>query len=446
MNEYVISADQAADRKLEFTWTPNPFPGAPNTLWVEYPFEVAQIKGQDVFYPVLPVFQALGFADSRFHLVSPSLSRSGARDGESAFEQVLANWLDIVEKEAVDNFGKPIRIEADIEGRSVDRRTVARVHQRTPHPGVALFLGGGAESLLTLAELIEQETKPHLISYLGPGWIGNDPARNDTKIAQDLRVAQELDLPLHHVRTNIYGLFAQMQNDLEKRMVVDAFFVNRVPFTPILVSLFAPMTGVYRLGAVYHGHEKHYEPDITFHCFTKTFTDQLAASFSPAFAYQRLLANLHKVDVFEKLCTKHREFLTYQYSCFNNEHERWCLSCEKCFRYFILFKLYDVPFSAVGFDEARMLRNFSRVEEEIIRHVWSDDCSRASYRATLAKARARGSKEVYDLLARVIRQAQRFERAKKAKAIIRPFVPQPVRQLVKNALQSLPRRAAHAKE
>lgn len=446
MNEYIIGANQVSDRRFEYTWTPNPFPGAPNSFWVEYPFEVAQIKGLDVFYPVLPAFQALGFADSRFHLVSPLLRRTNARDSESAFEQVLANWMDIVEREAVGNFGKPIRAEADIEGRSVDRRPVTRARQSKPYPDAALFLGGGGESLLALADLLEQKTKPHLISYVGPGWIGSDPVKNDTKVAQDLRVAQELGLPLHHVQSSIYGLFAQMQNDLSKRMVVDAFFANRVPFAPILVSLFAPMTGVYRLGAVYHGHEKHYEPDITFHCFTKTFTDQLAACFSPVFAYRRVFADLHKVDVFERFCTQHREFLKYQYSCYNNEHERWCHACEKCFRYYILFKLFEVPFSAVGFDEARMLQFLSTVPEEIVGQVWSDDCSRASYRATLAKARARGNQEAYDFLARIIRQAQRFERAKKVKMIARPFVPAPVRHLIKSALHSAPRGHAPAEE
>jgi len=72
MNDCVIRANQVSDRWLEFTWTPNPFPGVPNKFWVEYPFDVAQIRGYEVFYPVLPLFLALGFSDTRFHLVSPN--------------------------------------------------------------------------------------------------------------------------------------------------------------------------------------------------------------------------------------------------------------------------------------------------------------------------------------------------------------------------------------
>src|ERR1017187_2166326 len=68
MNEYVITAQRVSDRRLEYTWTPNPFPGASNIMWVEYPFDIAQIKGHDVLYPVLPLFLALGFANARFHL------------------------------------------------------------------------------------------------------------------------------------------------------------------------------------------------------------------------------------------------------------------------------------------------------------------------------------------------------------------------------------------
>jgi hypothetical protein len=66
MNEYVIHADQVSDHKLEFTWTPNPFPSAPHKFWVECPFDVNQIHGHDVFYPLLPLFLALGFDDTRF--------------------------------------------------------------------------------------------------------------------------------------------------------------------------------------------------------------------------------------------------------------------------------------------------------------------------------------------------------------------------------------------
>lgn len=444
MNEYTIRAMQVSERKLEFTWTPNPFPGAPNTFWVEYPFEVAQIKGLDVFYPVLPVFLALGFADSRFHLTSPLLSRANAGDDKSAFEQILGTWMDFVASEAKINFGATIRAEADIEGKRNEPCTPKPVRPQMAYPGVGLFLGGGAESLLILADLMRSGIKPQLISCLGPGWIGSDPAKNDTKVEQDLRVARELDLKLHHIRSSLYGLFVQMQNDLSQRMVVDEFFANRVPFSPALVALCAPMTGVYRLGAVYHGVERHHEHDPSLHCFTKSFTDRLAACFAPVFAYRRVLANVNKVDVFEKLCTEHPNFLTYQYSCHQNAHQRWCLACEKCFRYYVLYKLYDVPFPLVGFDEAQMLKNFERLHDEIARDVWSDVYLRSTYSEILAKARTRENKEVGNFVAVVIRDGKRLQAAKKAKSIVRPLVPGPVRHLVKGALQSVSRRKAPA--
>jgi hypothetical protein len=446
INEYVINARQASDHRLEYTWTPNPFLGAANSFWVEYPFDIARIKGHDVFYPVLPLFLALGFADTRFHLVTRVSDQSVVNDQNPAFQQVLANWLDIVETEAVENFGKRIHVEADINGQMVGRGTLGPVPTQPPLFGTetALFLGGGGESLLALAKLTEQKLKPHLISYLGPGWIGSDPAKNESKLAQDQMVARELGLDLHHVHSNLYGLFAQMQNALSERTIVDAFFVNCVAFTPILVSLVAPMTGVCGFGTVYHGHEKHFEPDLSFHCFTKSFTDKLAWCFSPKFAYRHILWDLLKVDVFEQLCTKHSGFLKYQYSCYNNEHERWCLNCEKCLRYYILFKLYDAPFDVLGFDETRMLRNFARIRTEIASHIWSDTCSQAAYGGILAKTRARGKKDVYDFLSNLIREAKRIERKKKAQALIRPFVPKPVRRLVKRLLPAAPQGTAHA--
>ena len=193
MNEYVITAQRVSERRLEYTWTPNPFPGAPNLMWVEYPFDVARIKGHDVLYPVLPLFLALGFADTRFHLVSQAPDQSAANDQDSVFQQVLANWLDIVESEAAENFGKRIHVEADINGQMVGRGAVGGIPTQPPLLGTetALFLGGGAESLLALAKLTEQNIKPHLISYLGPGWIGSDPAKNENKLAQDRMVARD---------------------------------------------------------------------------------------------------------------------------------------------------------------------------------------------------------------------------------------------------------------
>jgi hypothetical protein len=444
INEYVINARRVSDRRLEYTWTPNPFPGAPSTLWVEYPFDVARIKGHDVFYPVLPLFLAFGFADTRFHLASKISGPSGADDQGAAFQQVLANWLDIVEAEAVENFGKRIHAEADVDGQTVTHGTPSRASAPVTNSGTAIFYGGGAESLLTLAELTDQKLKPHLISYLGPGWIGSDPAKNENKVLQDQMVARELGLNLHHVHSNIYGLFAQMQNALCERMVVDAFFVNRIPFMPMLVSLFAPLGSVHGLGAVYHVHEKHLDADLSFHCFTKPFTDKLAQCFSPKLAYRRMSWDLPKVDVVEKLCTQYPSLLKYQYSCFNNEHERWCFRCEKCLRYYLFFKLFDVPLATVEFDEVRMLRDFASFHAEIASHVWSEWYPRDCYTGILTRARARGKKDVEEFLLNLIGEAKRIERKKKAQALIRPLVPKSVRRLVKGFLPAPLRGTAHA--
>ncbi len=429
-----------------YTWTPNPFPDAPNTLWVEYPFDVARIKGYDVLYPALPLFLALGFADTRFHLVSPEPDQSVVNDQNLAFQQVLGNWLDIVESEAAENFGKRIHAEATINGQIVGRDAVGGVPTQPPLLGIetALFFGGGTESLLALAELTEQNIKPHLISYLGPGWIGSDPAKNKNKVLQDHRTARELGLPLCHVNSNIYSVFAQMQNELSGRMIVDAYFANRVPFTAAQVSLSAPMTSIYNLGALYLGHEKLPENDPNFHCFTTPFTDKLAWCFSPKLAYRRILGELLKVDVFEKLFTKHSQFLKFQYSCFNNDHERWCLACEKCLRYYILFKLYDARLDIVEFDEGRMLGNFARMHAEIASHVWTEGYSRDTYTGILAKARACGKQDLCGFLSNLIREAKQIERKKKVQALIRPLVPTPVKRLLKGFLPAPPQGTAHA--
>jgi len=444
MNDYVITVQRTSERRLEYTWTPNPFPGAPNTMWVEYPFDIARIKGHDVLYPMLPLFLALGFADTRFHLVSRMPDQSVAADQDSVFQQVLANWLDIVESEAVENFGQRIHVEADVDGRMVARGAAPRSSPPITSSGTAAFFGGGAESLLTLAKLTDQKLKPHLISYLGPGWIGSDPTKNENKVVQDRQVARELGLELHHIYSDIYGLFVQMQNDLAERMVIDAFFVNRVPFMPMLLSLFVPLAAVHGLGAVYHVHEKHLDTNVSFHCFTKPSTDNLARCFSPKLAYHRMLGDVSKVDIVEQLCTQYPAFLKYQYSCFTNEHERWCLRCEKCLRYYLFFKLYDVPLDLVEIDEARMLRGFAVAHAEIASHAWSDEYSRGVYHGLLERAGARGKKDLCRFITNLIREAKRIDRKKKTVALIRPLVPTPVKRLVKSFLPGPSRGTAHA--
>jgi len=437
MNEYTINVRHVSDRRLEYVWTPTPFPAAPNALWVEYPFEVGRIEPTDVFYPVLPVFLALSFTNCTFRLVSET---SGTNSQDPVLHQVLANWLTMVEAEAVVNFGVKIRAEASVNGQTVDRTAIRQIPDQTAGSGTALFLGGGAESLTALGDLTHQNLRPHLISCLGPGWIGSDPAINEIKVEQDLRISRELGLPLHHIRTNLYGLFGQMQNSLAECMVEDAYFANRTPFTPALVFLFAPLAAVYGLGTAYYSHEMQPENDPCFLCFAKSFTDRLTTVASPKFAFQRVLWDLPKGEVFERLCTSHPRLLKYQYSCSNNRHERWCFACEKCLRYYILCRLFDVPFATVEFDESRMLANFDKLRAKIAAPVWADVYCRFTYGGILEQSRARGKTDLSEFVSNLIRESKRIKRVKNAQAFIRPLVPKPVKRLLKNTLANSPRR------
>lgn len=431
MNEYVISVRQVSARRLECRWQPNPFPGYPDSFWVEYPFAVEGETGVTSLYLALVASLPLSFTESRFRIESSLFEPRAGSNDVLALRHILDQWPGFVKNVAARHFGKAvqIRIESPLIPPGVDTTSVSLANTRNK---TGLFFGGGAESLLVLAELMAKDIKPILISFVGPGWVGSDPVCNPTKLELDFRVARELGLQLRHIHTNVYGVLAQLQPALQERIVTNTLFANAVSFTPSLLTLVAPLAMVEGLGTVCHGNEiQQFGEDLSFHCFTPEITGQLSAMFAPLFDYQHWLGEMNKLTVFESLWTRYPSIGRHQYSCYANRGERWCLNCEKCFRYYVLYRLYGIPLETVEFNEEKFLSNLAQPSCSVLDELLDGEYRQDTYQVLLKKAVEQNKCEVEQFLAHCLRQAHRQQKRKQLKAALRPIVPPPILRLLR---------------
>ena len=427
MNDYVISLRQVSARRLECRWQPNPFPGYPDSFWVEYPFALEEVNGITTLYPALVATLPLSFAESRFRIESSLTESSGNNDDLLALRHVLDRWPGFVKNVAARHFGKAVQIQ--IEAPVIRPNNDSPVDTRN---GTGLFFGGGVESLLVLAELLAKRIKPTLISFVGPGWIGSDPGCNPAKLEQDARVAGDLGLNLRYIHTNVYNVFAQLQPALRERIITNTLFANAVSFTPSLLTLVAPLAAVEGLLTICHGNEmQQFGEDLSFHCFTPEITGQLSTIFAPLFQYQHWLGEMNKVTVCETLWTRHPALSRYQYSCYANRGERWCLNCEKCFRYYVLFRLYDIALETVEFNEEKFLENLARPACTVLNEILDDEYRQNTYQSLLKKAVERNRFEVGQFLADCLRRARWQKKRRQVKASLRPMVPPPLLRLLR---------------
>ncbi|HUJ10311.1 MAG TPA: hypothetical protein VL171_09810 [Verrucomicrobiae bacterium] len=426
MNEYVISIEEISSRRLECRWEPNPFPGYPNSFWVEYPSTLKRAAGVTSLYLALPASLPLSFTESRFRIESSLIEPQAGGNEVDALRQILNGWPHFVKNITARHFGRAVEIHMEppvmLPGADTPCHSLESAQRKT-----GLFFGGGAESLLVLGELLAKGIKPILISFLGPGWIGSDPVRNPTKLEQDSRIASQLGLQLRHIHSNVYGVLAQLQPALQERIVTGTLFANAVSFTPSLLALVAPLVVDEELSTVCQGNEiQQFGEDLSFHCFTPEITGPLSAIFAPLFDYQPWLGEMNKLTVFENLWTRHPSIGHYQYSCYANRGERWCLNCEKCFRYYVLYRLYGVPFETVEFNEERFLSNLAQPGCTVFDELLDGEYRQDTYQTLLKTAVEQNKSDVERFLARCLQQARWQQRRRQMKALLRPMVPPPI--------------------
>ena len=113
MNEYVISIEEISSRRLECRWEPNPFPGYPNSFWVEYPSTLKRAAGVTSLYLALPASLPLSFTESRFRIESSLIEPQAGGNEVDALRQILNGWPHFVKNITARHFGRAVEIHME---------------------------------------------------------------------------------------------------------------------------------------------------------------------------------------------------------------------------------------------------------------------------------------------------------------------------------------------
>lgn len=231
----------------------------------------------------------------------------------------------------------------------------------------ALLFGGGSESLLTLAHLLDRKISPYLASLWGEGWIGSDPSLNRERFDLEKELCQEFQLKIIRIQTNARTIFHKKNFKpylRQKVFIIDAAFM-----LPINISVLLPVAEQLNIGTIASGNEKEASSDIQVYSLSSEMTRNLNSP-GKYVKYYSDLESLPKIEVLKELHQRYPNIARYQYSCFSAINARWCLNCEKCFRNYIIYKIFDIDPMSVGIDEAKILQNFGnniRIAKEGVR-------------------------------------------------------------------------------
>jgi hypothetical protein len=232
----------------------------------------------------------------------------------------------------------------------------------------ALLFGGCAESLLTLAHLLDQKISPYLASLWAQGWIGSDPDTNPERFELEEELCREFKLKMIRIHTNARSIFSKKNFKPYVRRKV--FLIDAAFILPINISVLLPIAAQLNIGAIVSGNEKECNAGIQLYSLSPEMARNLHSP-GRCVNYYSYLENLAKVSVLKELHQKYPHIGKYQYSCYSAIHQRWCLNCEKCFRNYLMFKIFDIDPRTVGMDEAKILQNLesnSRIAGKKTRH------------------------------------------------------------------------------
>ena len=332
--EFILNRPVIQKNRVIYSWSPQgPFTSP--SYYVEYP-DLSEIKSSpgklaEGYLAVCVALAALG----EVRLTLPVQLDGG----------VLDRWRHLIQIFSRQLFRRPGRC-------LIENGQEPPAYETFSAEKTALFFGGGAESLLALARLLESGVTPFLISAGGPGWRGSDPEINPDKSRLDGQLASDLGLQVLRIRTNF-------------RQIVGASLMNAALFTPLFISLSLPLCERFALKRLVQGHERMNDPKDYF-CFSPPAAAALEA-VAFGVSYESRLNDLYKQNICHELYTRHPALLRYQYSCWKNKGERWCHECEACFRYFLLLKIEGIRSEEVGLDSRRIFSNLPKILRDVLR-------------------------------------------------------------------------------
>jgi len=267
----------------------------------------------------------------------------------------------------------------------------------------ALLFGGGSESLLTLAHLLEKKISPYLVSLWGAGWQGSDPVTNHARFVLEEQLCQEFGLRIFRVRTNIRRLFDNNKN-FKPYLPRGAFIINAALFLPINISVLLPVAEQLNLREIVSGNEK--ESSLELGCYSLSYRMTKNLNTPGKYVkYYSYLEDLSKVEILRELHHKYPRIGKYQYSCWRSINERWCLNCEKCLRNYLIYKIFDIELSTVGMEEVRILLNLANIIRETKKKCRKHRAFFAEWSGIKKAAIAQNKKEIVKIIDSFCRQS-----------------------------------------
>jgi hypothetical protein len=346
VQDIYLDPPQIQGSRMTYSWSENPLLDEKG-LWIEYPgIKLSHSPTLEQMAPYLAIcltFAVLG--PIRVHLPY------------QIPETWLKKWTRIIAETAQ-------AVYRNKKGFKLINGTTPLQEQPWKGEKIGLLFGGGAEALLTLAQLLEEGIKPVLISFSGARWDGADPEKNPHKFELERQLCEELGLKLVSISTPFFHLIYKPEGNWKdymshhiKGIIHAALFI---PFT--LAGVF-PIAHSLNLARIVNGNEKENDFAPKEYCLSKSSVQNLK-DLHPSILYGTYLGKLSKSEIIKELHLKFPAIAKYQYSCLVNKNKRWCLKCEKCFRNLVGFRTLGIPLSRVGIYEEELRENLPIMIQE----------------------------------------------------------------------------------
>lgn len=329
-------------KRIFLSWEPNPLFRDPG-YWIEY-VDLQELHSSpdallEAYLPVCLAFSVLG--DIAIHLPSHIDYR------------VLECWNKICTDTSRILCKRTARIEFIVPKKMNEEAPKNRSFKET-----ALIFGGGSESLLTLARLLDKKISPYLVSLWGEHWSGSNPDINRGRFVLEEKLCQEFKLKIIRIHTNVKTIYDKRK--IKPYLRQGVYFVNAALFLPINISVLLPVAEQLNLGTITSGNEMENSLDMHYYSFSSAMIKNLNLC-GQYVEYRSHLENLTKIEILKELHIQYPHIAKYQYSCNGSINQRWCLNCEKCLRNYLAYKTLEIDPMTVGMDESKLLENLRNI-------------------------------------------------------------------------------------
>jgi len=380
-----LSMPQVNGNRIGFSWSPNRL-FKENSYWIEYPdfkeIDCYEPLLAEMYLPVCIGFAALG--DVTFHMPA------------RIDEEILATWHKIIT-----NMSKKL-YKTRLNLRLINGPNCKKAPCENENKGekVAVLFGGGMESLTVLGRMSKQNKDVCLVSLGGKGWYGCEPEKNKAKFEMDKQISNDLGVKLVSIRTNLADIIDSKAWYPLIKFRLHIFVAGM--FLPFNILSINPIAQKLAIGKVVSGNEKEndYSPHV--YCFSSAVTKMLKR-ISSCILYESLFNNMWKTEVAREFYETNKPLVKYQCSCQSSKlGQRWCHVCEKCFRYYLFFKLHNVDLQSLGFDEKVLLRQLNDIIWKV-RYKMRYSYLMREYRMIYKKAKRLKNKQALNLLKKIYR-------------------------------------------